>query len=319
MGKQVSTTVVLKLGSKPGLGHGDASREVSAYAGNVCLVTSWYPLNIRESGDYESYDALSENVPKWIRDPLCEVIAVGFSDPRDRRIIDTASANACRAALRLILPNNGYVSGFKTWLIECAAGQPMTVLSILDYLLATNSRPRATTESILSSGNSSWTVGEWGDGHVGLVRRVDATVAAAAAQVISAKTSASHHLAEAWQAAYGLNGSPSSAHSHAIKAVEFAAIPVVSPKDTGATLGKVLGQMRTDGDWIIPFTQEKASGDVARMVVSMLAALWDGQSDRHGGNLQPPPITAEAAQSAVLMATTLVQWFQSGAVRRGTI
>jgi hypothetical protein len=51
----------------------------------------------------------------------------------------------------------------------------------------------------------------------------------------------------------------------------------------------------------------------------MLEALWVGQSDRHGGNLPPVPVTTEAAQAAVLMATTLVQWFQSGAVRRGTI
>jgi hypothetical protein len=47
-------------------------------------------------------------------------------------------------------------------------------------------------------------------------------------------------------------------------------------------------------------------------LVSMLEALWVGQSDRHGGNLPPIPVTTEAAQAAVLMATTLVQWFQSG-------
>ena len=148
---------------------------------------------------------------------------------------------------------------------------------------------------------------------------MDATATAAAAQAISAKTSASEHLAEAWQAAYGLDGDPSNACFQAIKAVEFAAIPVVTPNNHNATLSNVIGEMRANGDWIVPLTREKASGHVASTVLAMVEMLWKGQSDRHGSSRPPVPITPEAAQAAVLMATTLVQWFQSGVVQRGSI
>ena len=284
-------------------------------------MTSWYPLNVRESGEYDNYDALSEGVPAWIRTPLIEFIVDRFLNHQAAyRDLVTSKVRSCGAAVRVVLPESDYNGAFRKWLRGHATDRPGLLLTIVDWLVATEGAGhRSAVEKILASGNSAWTVGEWGDGHVGLVRRVDATATAAAARAISAKTAASHHLAEAWQAAYGLNGDPSKAYREAVKAVEFAVIPVVIPKDAGATLGKVLGQVRSDGDWIIPLTREKDSGDVAGMLLSMLEALWVGQSDRHGSTLPPIPITPEAAQAAVLMATTLVQWFQSGAVRRGTI
>lgn len=284
-------------------------------------MTGWYPLNVRESGEYDSYDALSEGVPEWIRDPLCQAIARAF-EARTSQQIDPAVVNRCKAALRRVIPDNGLTSQLENWLRQTANSDPGFVLDILDYVLATQERLHSITESILTAGNSAWTVGRWddgNDGHTGLVRRVDPSVTAAAAQAISAKTAASHHLAQAWQAAYGLNGNPSNAYSHAIKAVEFAAIPVVTPNNHNATLGTVIGQVRTDGDWIVPLTREKNPGHAAGMLLSMLEGLWAGQSDRHGSTLPAVPVTVEAAQTAVLMATTLVQWFQSGAVRRGSI
>lgn len=283
-------------------------------------MTGWYPLNVRESGDFDSYDALSEGVPEWIRAQVSDLIAQMFGGGYER-IVDPDLVRACGAALRTVLPTVSPKSDFAAWMGLWAKDKPVVVLAVLDWLVKVEGDPEyiEQAENILASGNSAWTVGEWGTGHVGLVRRVDPTAAAAAAQAISAKTTASHHLAEAWQAAYGLNGNPSSAYSHAIKAVEFAAIPVVSPNNTKATLGTVISQVRQDGDWIIPLTREKDPGYVAGMLVSMLEALWVGQSDRHGSAASPIPTTTEAAQAAVLMATTLVQWFQSGAVRRGTI
>jgi len=283
-------------------------------------VTSWYPLNVRESGDYDTYDALSEGVPEWIRAALVARV-VKYLGSKDVRFPDVDLVRRCGAAVRVVLPEGNFNSELRNWLMQRAIGDPWVFLAIVDWMVAdcNSNGLRSNIDEILTSGNAAWTVGEWGDGHVGLVRRVDATVTAAAAHVISAKTAASQHLAKAWQAAYGVDGDPSKAYSDAVKAVEFAAIPAVSPKDTGATLGKVLGQIRADGDWIVPLTRESSPGQVAGALVAMLEALWVGQSDRHGSALTPITITPQAAQAAVLMATTLVQWFQSGAVQRGTI
>ncbi len=82
-------------------------------------------------------------------------------------------------------------------------------------------------------------------------------------------------------------------------------IPVVSPTTPRRRWEPSSRKSGRTAIWIIPLTREKASGYVAEMLLSMLEALWVGQSDRHGGNLPPIPVTTEAAQAAVLMATTL--------------
>jgi hypothetical protein len=48
----------------------------------------------------------------------------------------------------------------------------------------------------------------------------------------------------------------------------------------------------------------------------MMAALWDGQTSRHGGMKPTQPETLEEAQAAVQLAACLVEWFTTGAVQR---
>jgi hypothetical protein len=48
----------------------------------------------------------------------------------------------------------------------------------------------------------------------------------------------------------------------------------------------------------------------------MIALLWEGQRDRHAGGPISQPVTQEAAQTAVHLAVTLVQWFSAGAIYR---
>jgi hypothetical protein len=164
-------------------------------------------------------------------------------------------------------------------------------------------------EKILRLGGSLWRV--IGD-H--LEARVDDAVREAVerAQKETSTTSASAHLGSAWIACYGRNPNPGLAYSEAIKAVEAAAAPVISPKDLKATLGTMLGQLRpTAALWrfaIAPHTMDR--------VIHAMETLWDGQTDRHGGNHKTIPITPEAAQAAVLLAATLVHWFATGAVSR---
>jgi hypothetical protein len=167
----------------------------------------------------------------------------------------------------------------------------------------------ASLEKILRLGGSHWRVE--GD-H--LEARVDDNVREAVelAKKESAATSASTHLGNAWRSCYGRNPNPGVAYSEAIKAVEAAAAPVVSPKDLKATLGTILGQLRPNAaQWrfaISPYDIDS--------VINAMATLWNGQTDRHGGNRPTTPITPDAAQAAVLLAATLVHWFATGAVRR---
>jgi hypothetical protein len=189
------------------------------------------------------------------------------------------------------------------------------LLDLVDATLIENvSKKNANSlEQLLVNAGSAWRVA---DDRRSLERRVDPTATEALRAV--AQGNAAPHLAAAWNAAYGRHPQPSRAYSEAIKAVEGAGIPVVLPGRTGAkaTLGRVIQQLSDHSqDWRLAISTP-APGAGITPLVDMLRLLWQGQTDRHGGSEPTAPVSAEAAEAAVHLAITLVQWFQSGAVRR---
>ena len=123
-------------------------------------------------------------------------------------------------------------------------------------------------------------------------------------------------LSQAWHAAFGRSPDYEKAYSKAVKAVEAAVIPVVQRNHTGATLGTVLGQLKTDGDWSLAMTRDHKDYPPSNVLVGMAQMLWTGQNDRHAGQPGYTPSTQAEAEAAVLLAVPLVQLFSSGAVAR---
>ena len=123
-------------------------------------------------------------------------------------------------------------------------------------------------------------------------------------------------LAKAWEALYGLEPSASTAYGLAIKAVEDAAIPVVSRTNGSATLGTVIKQMRDQGDWELPMLREHEFAASKDVMIGMMRVLWEGQHDRHGGGepSKPGDVSIEEATVAVSLAVTLVNLFSAGLV-----
>ncbi len=188
-------------------------------------------------------------------------------------------------------------------------------LDIIDAALADGVKVEKATEleRLLTAGGSAWRVA---DDNKALRKRVDPT-ATGALQAIS-DTTAGTHLSAAWTAAYGRHPIPSRAYSEAIKAVEAACIPVVVPGPRGAqaTLGMVIIELNNhQQDWRLAILSSGAPADISPLL-AMLRLLWQGQTDRHGGSTPTIPVTAQAAEAAVHLAVTLVQWFQSGAIQR---
>lgn len=280
------------------------------------------PLSRRVSGEET---VLYQGIPAHLEPPLLEWIRryESHSILRDaalRAEISYAPASGDHPIHRIPALLTG---------IQAAPDRQKAVLDLIDGILfLVTHRPDATTfesyrleqvetakaaakslEKVLRLGSSNWRV--VGD-H--LEARVDDAVREAVerARQETASTSASTHLGGAWIACYGRSSKPGLAYSESIKAVEAAAAPVISPKDLKATLGTMLGQLRpTAAPWrfaIAPHAMDP--------VISAMATLWDGQTDRHGGNRPTTPITQEAAQAAVLLAATLVHWFATGAVSR---
>lgn len=134
-------------------------------------------------------------------------------------------------------------------------------------------------DELLLVGNSAWMVVP---DHKSLTRRVDPTAAEAVAHAIAPHDAASEELAEAWRKAYGRESDPSDAWDHSIKAVEHILKPVVCPNNAVATLGKIVGDLRSQPQlWklVLPGTNGDFSAD---RLVAMLELIWPNP-DRHGG------------------------------------
>ncbi len=142
----------------------------------------------------------------------------------------------------------------------------------LGYSFQEQDAALAELDRILTEAGSVWRVDiqqvesgpEW-HGHKGyrvirkLQRRTSPEVVNALQAMGQSARTAAPHLTSAWNHAFGRNPNPTQAYSEAIKAVEAAAIPIVSPNDRTATLGKVLGQLRsTPQKWQVVLSEGAA-------------------------------------------------------------
>lgn len=170
-------------------------------------------------------------------------------------------------------------------------------------------------EGVLRAGGSEWRVGTRA-GNRGLEKRVPQGVVDAVDSIVATSSTAGALLSEAWHAAYGRNPDPEEAYEKAIKAVEEAGTGVVSPKNVRASLGTMARDMENQKDWVLPLGEDPKHQS-ADVVYRMVQSLWAGQESRHGGNGYRKPTPAEA-ESAVLLAVPLVQFFTAGLVARAS-
>lgn len=277
----------------------------------------WRPLSARES-DEAIDDTLFEGVPDHLERLFREWL-IDSTQPATRRRIAAMTRTAD-------LPSD--MPSFTRWLADYCPTD--LLLDLVDAVLYAGPEPgglRSPFEAIselrtlLLDGGSAYSVKPdfLPAQHCRLERRVAAETAEVARSAIAKATttasapSAATHLAAAWKAVYGLHPNPALAYSEAVKAVEAALIPVVQPNHGRATLGTVLGELRANSDrWQIAIDHgPNHTGDI-RPFVAMAEALWTGQTDRHATNGPTRSVSQTAAEGAVFLAATLVQWAQAG-------
>jgi hypothetical protein len=265
----------------------------------------WVPLSERDNPPSETKVAY-EGVPGHLAEPLWRWIELWVSDPEEILLVfRIAQASAAD-------PQND--------LSDAVFQDEELFLDVIDFVLGqVPIRPLERSAAVnrlrwlLERGGSAWRVAD--DGQA-LERRIDPTVAEAVSRASVRVTSAAEHPRTAWRAAYGRQPDPGKAYGEATKAVEAAAIPIVEPRNTKATLGTVLGTLKAQPDnWELSILRPDRTVNDAKPLVAMIELLWQGQSDRHGGSLPTVPISALAAPMAVHLSATLVHWFSSGAVR----
>ena len=123
---------------------------------------------------------------------------------------------------------------------------------------------------------------------------------------------AAKHLRTAWSKCFGLNPDTKGACIEAVSAIEVAAKPVVSPKNSRTTLGTLCRDIESAPDkWE---TDTEAVGSV-KTVLSMMQMVWNEGHYRHGDESALLEVSREAAEMTVQTAVLLVTWFRSGQIR----
>ena len=290
------------------------------------MTDHWRPLGADDAA--ESLDGPHEGVPSWLEQSLWDWIDSfftvtewtgtyrfeNFNDELARRV-----ERMCRVPITY----SGRERAYGLPAVHRAFKDEPLRLRLVDYLLAFEAAPDEQEELtlILHEAGSVWTPGKRADSK-GLLRRVDESLADAVAEV-SRHGHAGQRLAKAWNSAFGLQPNPSTAYSLAIKAIEDAAKPVVTPNDAGATLGRINGQISADPRWTLPFQRADSKYTGNDALAAILRTIWAGQVDRHGGDVEaggevPVAVTPEAAEATVVLAVAIVHLFTTGAVSRGS-
>jgi len=279
----------------------------------------WVPFTVRNNPDSaEEYQVLREGVPEWLRSTIIRWVTRYF---RSGDAIE--HLNDLGRRLHISIPwQSGYQhesSSIRATLLELeAAGR---LLDVLDFVASRSlpydiSKLNAWNRALADACSAYELIRSVEDGvpRVELRRRIDET---ATKSLIAATTHgrAGEHLGRAWSAAYGRTPDRSKAYREAVRAVEAAAKPLITPDDSVATLGKMNKAMRSKPEkWQFLGAPDGAMDTV----ITMAELLWTGQIDRHGTSDPEAPldVTQEQAEAAVHLAATLVQWFSSGSIQR---
>ena len=284
--------------------------------------TSWRPLGIDSDEEIAEYDALHDGIPEWMYSALWEwvrseitIVKKDYATKGSVQHLDRRIVEPMLQTLQIRIPDvRNSFHPIRDMIITLQ--DESKDLQIVDYILAHSSRAKADKlEEILTRCKSAWTVGTR-SGKRGLARRVPLGVQVGAGSVIERAGRAGKHLAKAWENLYGIQHNISEAYRLAILAVEDAAIPRISPYNGRATLGTVLRDLESQGDWSLPMTREHEKAPSKDVLIGMIRLLWHGQHDRHGGQEEQEPVSKQEAIVAIGLATTLVQWFDAGIVVR---
>jgi len=278
----------------------------------------WRPLGVSDADEVGRYDALAEGIPPWLEQSFWTFIGVAIGEKPGAYELNVGLMlqyeRVCRVQLGALPESaSGAANSLRALLVDDQA------LELADFLLAAvPNLPSQLITEILQDAGSAWTVGRRA-GRLGLVRRVPEGVQDSAEAAMRTPGRAGQDLRCAWEAIYGTSPNPGEAYRLAIRAVEHAAISVVVPNQDKATLGHVLSQMKQNGDWTLKLTQDptKVPPPAGGLPLALVAALWEGQHDRHGGE---PSVTGSVSQAeaeaAVSLAVSLVHWFATGMVQR---
>jgi hypothetical protein len=146
-----------------------------------------------------------------------------------------------------------------------------------------------------------------------LISRVDPSTQSAYQEATRPEDHATAFLASAWAKTMSRDNDPSGAWADATRAVEELLKPIVSPKDSMATIGKMANALREKpSKWQCSLRADDDEASVKAF--AQVLDLVGFAPDRHGGNgsVGVDPLTS---RTVVLQAITICDWLRSGVLR----
>ncbi len=279
----------------------------------------WRPWDA-DDGEFEERSLIRELIPPSLYAPVIEWIRNELR-PGSYSYVDMGRVHELQSALQVSLRLQGRYVEADDVLRTIAQEGDQFVARVIDFFLSDYEedpygQPPANVEALKWHFDSAASAADIALQHgvYRLRRRVPEGVEELAeASRQTAPSPAGQHLGKAWTEAYALTPNTSLVMTEAIKAVEAAAHPVVTPNAKKIRLGMITQTVKDQSGWTLAFpTRDDGHPDHKAVLVGMLETLIIAQADRHGGTAP----TIVEAQGHVQLASTLVQWFSTGVVMR---
>lgn len=269
------------------------------------------PFSVRQDSEQrEAFFALQTGIGDGLR-PLLRTWAINMYRESERNEIDyTKLTNLELSIDQQVTPDSRRVDASQFSI--ALTSDPRLLLDAVDVSLGWAEDDDARLlEHFLKMARSEYCVGRDENGDYELQFRQTREMTELIESEANQPGRAAEHLRSAWSRCFGRDPDPNDAYSEAVKAIEVAAKPVVTPDDPLATLGKMIGAVRDKPEkWE---TDSGLDGSV-QTILSMMDMVWKGQL-RHGDEDAALEVSQEAAEMTVQTAVLLVSWFRSGRIR----
>ncbi|WP_157365910.1 hypothetical protein [Arthrobacter sp. Leaf234] len=258
-------------------------------------MVEWVPPAMK-ADDFAKLTAIEPGIPEYMRPQLVNWVLDVLDGPYEDFSV---GVNFLSLQVKENLPPNR--TYFRHWLDKASSEALVNLIDCMLFYDVAGVKEEATSLGyVLEAGRSEWQVSTV-DGEPRLSHRIPTGVLQSYEEVASKTGMAGELLAEAFNAAYGVNPNPNHAYDLSVKAVETLACPRYLPKNTKATLGSVITHLSSKSV-TLPLREKNANHQ--ELVKQMMQNLWEG-GERHGSE-HYSGISEEGAKTAQALAFALV-------------